>query len=111
MTTESFGEYCKKLGGKLEREGTCIVTPEIANDLVEFSVHIGTNLLKPDGIAGLKTKTFNAYRIDEKKYIVTNHYGLDLVNAAIYEDEKALKKDYPKGEKEFVKYTMSLFPS
>lgn len=109
--TGEFGEYCRKLGGKLEREGTCMVTPEIANDLVEFSLHIGTNLIKPDGIAGLKTKTFNAYRIDEEKYIVTNHYGLDLVNAAVYADKKALKRDYPKGEKDFTKYAMPLLPS
>jgi hypothetical protein len=62
--------------------------------LTKNADHIGTNFL-PGGPMGLKTKTFNLYKTKDNKYIVTNHYGTELVNARIYETEEELHKDYP----------------
>ena len=77
------------------------------HELPFFEEHLGTWFIK--GFDGVKTKTFNLYK-HKGKYVVTNHYGDEFVNQKTYKNLKELKKDFPKGEKQFQKYYYPLFP-
>lgn len=76
--------------------------------LVSKSKHLGTSVLR--GFDGIKSKTFNLYKIPSGEFLVTNHYGVELVNAMKYKNENDLKKDWKNGIKEFEKYYCPFAP-
>ncbi len=99
---------CKRIGGRWQnrpmRACTIDNTTKI-NSLIKHAKHLGTEVIRGGG--GLKTKTFNAYK-KGKEIIVTNHYGLDLVNAKIYATKSGFELDYPHTTWE--KYTVPFAP-
>jgi hypothetical protein len=89
-----------KSGAKTRLTDTAKIEKMIAG-----AQHIGTSFI--EGGAYLETKTFNLYAL-RNGYIVTNHYGLDLINATRYPDMGAVKKDF--GDVKWVQYHLPLLP-
>ena len=73
--------------------------------MIKNAKHVGTWFI--EGGAGLETKTFNLYALPNG-YIITNHYGLDLINATTYPDMSAVKSAF--GEVKWVQYHTLLLP-
>ena len=114
---------CEKIGGKWEEHGIAKITEKIKwnrasgclmedpikiSDFINKTEHLGTFFIPGEG-AWLRTKTFNAYKMDDI-IIVTNHYGTELINAKIYPNKKEFEIDNPPNKIKFRKYTYPLFP-
>jgi hypothetical protein len=81
----------------------------VIKEKIASGKHLGTSFIK--GIpCVLKTKTFNLYLQDDGTYLVTNHYGDDLINARVYSDVDELKTSFPGGLDEFHYYRLPLLP-
>jgi len=79
----------------------------IIQRLVRTGKHLGTSVIP--AFMDVRSKTFNLYEV-RGGFLVTNHYGDELVNASLYKSLDALKVHYPKGLKEFRIYHLPLLP-
>ena len=73
--------------------------------MIEGKEHMGTHVI--EGGVGYSSKTFNLYKLNGK-FIVTNHYGTELINATVYPDKKSVDKTFE--GLTWTKYSMPMLP-
>jgi hypothetical protein len=107
LFTPSEWREIEKLFKKLKPSTAAVITdvPKIEK-MIKGKEHLGTYFIAGGGF-GVKTKTFNLYNLGDK-FLVTNHYGSELVNASVYPNMQAVKTAF--GKITWTKYSHLLMP-